>query len=309
MVNLIFYLLLISQVPADVVINEIQVSPGDTVEWLELRVLTQNYDIYGIRIISSQDTAIVNIHTTDSVMFVGENEIIGNLIFNDSEDSIELVDSLNNELYNFYYSDTSSFSWNTAKTPLPYFSASNFFDTIWDPVNQTNIVLLNFYIDSTATPGQPNDDYGWISGYVYSSQDSTPLAEADIHAEGLNGFGENIVHTDSTGYYIVYGLGIDMYTVCASKEGYNAQCYLEPVQVYPDSVVTGIDFYLTPLEVKESKKFNKKNSIKIMTFQNSIRILKEYEIFDIMGRRIDLPLRGIYVLKKDKNKARIIFLK
>lgn len=251
MVKLILNLIMCTQLPANVVVNEVQVSPGDTVEWLELRVLAQNYDIYGIKIISSQDTAIVNIHTTDSVMFVGENEVTGNLIFNDSEDSIKLVDSLNNELYTLYYSDTSSFSWNTAKTPLPYFSASNFFDTIWDPINQNQVVLLNFYMDSTSTPGQPNDDYGWISGHVYSSQDSTPLAGTDIHAEGLNGFGENIVHTDSTGYYIVYGLGIDMYTVCASKEGYNSQCYLEPVQVYPDSVVTGIDFYLIPLEVKE----------------------------------------------------------
>lgn len=46
-----------------------------------------------------------------------------------------------------------------------------------------------------------------------------------------------------------------------------------------------------------------------MTFQNSIETLKEYEIFDIMGRKIELPLKGVYILKRNKSKAKVIFVK
>lgn len=308
MISLILYLIFSNPLPAEVVINEVQVSPGDTVEWLELRVISDTFDIYGIKIVSSQDTAIVNIHTTDSVIFIGKNEVTGNLIFNDSEDSIKLLDPYNINLYTFYYSNTLSFSWNTSRTPQPGFSASNFFDVIWDPQNQMKTILLQFYIDSTPTPNSPNDDYGWISGHVYSAVDSTPIEGAKVHAEGLNGFGENTVYTDNNGYYLVYGLGIDLYSLCASKDGYASQCYMEPVQVYPDSVITGIDFYLTPLKVEECKK-NRDKSIKIDTFSEFLRKRARYQIFDVMGRKIKIPSKGIYILKKNKNKAKIIFLK
>lgn len=294
MLSLILHFLFLN---FSVLINEIQVSPGDTIEWIELRNFGEN-DIYGFKIISREDTAIINIHSNDSIILIGKNEIIGNLIFNDTQDSIKIADPYGVLVYSFYYSNDASFSENTSKTPPPFYSSCLFFGPA-DPLNPIDTVF-HFYIDSTPTPGFSNNDYGWISGYVYSAQNNLPIHGAQVHAQGINGFGENTVYTDSNGYYIVYGLGIDLYALCASKDGYYPQCYPELVQTHPESTVTGIDFYLNPLKVKEFRK---------LTFLKEKQISKNYDVFDITGRKIDLPSKGVYTLKKDKKRERIIFIR
>lgn len=301
MINSILYFLFFN---SEFLINEIRVSPGDTVEWIELRNLSQN-DIYGVKIISMEDTATINIHSNDSIILIGKNEIIGNLIFDDIEDSIKIFDPYGVLICSFYYSNNASFSENTSKTPPPFYSSSLFFGPA-DPFNPVDTVF-HFYIDSTPTPGFINDDYGWISGYVCSIQNNLPIADAQIHAQGINGFGENTVYTDTNGYYIVYGLGIDIYALCASKDGYYPQCYPELVQVYPESTITGINFYLNPIKIEEFRKLNKDKHMII--FLKEKQILKIYNIFDITGRKIKLLSKGIYILKKDKKAGKIIFIK
>ncbi len=295
MISLIFHFLFFN---LSLLINEIQISPGDTIEWIELRNLSQ-IDVYGFKIVSLEDTGVINVHSSESIIFISKSEIYGNLIFNDNEDLIKILTPQNQEIFTLYYSPNSSFSENSSKTPPPYYSSSLFFG----PLNPSNPIdtFIHFYIDTTPTPCFSNDDYGWISGYVYSSLDTTPIFSAQVHAQGINGFGENTVYADSNGYYIVYGLGIDLYTLCASKDGYYPQCYPELIQTYPESTITGINFYLNPLEIKENK------NIKIL-FKEKEKF-KNYDIFDVVGRRVKLPLKGVYIIKKEEKKGKIIFIR
>ena len=110
---------------------------------------------------------------------------------------------------------------------------------------------MNWYVDSTPTPGSDNDDYSSIAGTVTGTGGIT-LVEAYVFVAGTGGGGSGYQQTG----YTISGLGAGTYQVRADGF-YRGQFYRG---VYPESVtvgysqeVVGIDFAIPPAGVAETQ--------------------------------------------------------
>ncbi len=92
---------------------------------------------------------------------------------------------------------------------------------------------------------QPKPRRGGISGQVVNAKTGRPIAGVLITVQGLQGNG--FARTDGHGFYRIVGLEPGRYTVSATKPGYQAATYPEPVEVNPGELTRGIDFRLRPL--------------------------------------------------------------
>jgi len=162
----------------------------------------------------------------------------GTLRLNPSGDSLFLVNEAGDEKDCVYY---------PRYAPLPPATGSIAFWNYDCHAGQS----MNWYIDSTPTPGSDNDDYSSIAGTVTGAGGIT-LADAGVYAEGTGGFG---CFYQQTGYTIS-GLGAGTYAMHAWGH-YNGQYY---EGVYPESVtvgysqeVVGIDFAIPPAGVAETQ--------------------------------------------------------
>jgi hypothetical protein len=110
---------------------------------------------------------------------------------------------------------------------------------------------MNWYIDSTPTPGWENDDYGRIAGIVTGTVGDT-LEEVYVAARGQNGHCHRGLY-HKTGYTIS-GLGVGTYEVevSAYHQGHLYQAtYAESVTVGYSQTVGGIDFIIPLAGVAE----------------------------------------------------------
>jgi hypothetical protein len=113
---------------------------------------------------------------------------------------------------------------------------------------------INWYIDSTPTPGAPNDDYSIIRGAIRGSGGQVPDYFV-IESDGPNGvaYDESGMTTD----YEIIGLSAGKYRVRAFDVGIRGQRYTVE---YPDSVelgysdvVEGIDLIIPLAGIRESE--------------------------------------------------------
>jgi len=92
---------------------------------------------------------------------------------------------------------------------------------------------------------QPKPRRGGISGQVVDVKAGSPIAGVLITALGPQGSG--FARTNGNGFYQIVGLEPGRYTVSATKPGYQAATYPEPVEVNAGELTRGIDFRLQPL--------------------------------------------------------------
>jgi hypothetical protein len=122
--------------------------------------------------------------------------------------------------------------------PLPPATGSIAFRNYDDFEGQS----MNWYVDSTPTPGWENDDYGLIAGTVTGTGGDT-LEYVRVTASGANGHSHCGLYQQS-GYYI-RGLGAGTYQVKASvyHQGHNY------VVTYPESVAVGYAQYVSDMDI------------------------------------------------------------
>jgi hypothetical protein len=124
------------------------------------------------------------------------------------------------------------------RAPLPPATGSIAFWNYDDFEGQS----MNWYVDSTPTPGCENDDYGVIAGTVTGTGGDT-LEYVYVTASGANGHSHCGLYQQS-GYYI-RGLGAGTYQVKASAY-HQGQNYLF---AYPESVAVGYAQHVLDIDI------------------------------------------------------------
>jgi len=112
--------------------------------------------------------------------------------------------------------------------PLPPSTGSVSFWNYDDAEDQS----MNWYIDSTPTPGEANDDYSMIAGTL-TGTGGVVFEEAEVVARGVNGRSHRGLYQQTS--YGVAGLGAGTYQVSACGY-YQGHVYSG---VYPESVTVG----------------------------------------------------------------------
>jgi len=131
-------------------------------------------------------------------------------------------------------------------TPRPGMSCALARYYVMQPPPEPPMEDFVWYVDSTPTFGQPNDDTaGAISGYVYN-QDSTPLNSSSVQISCPQG--SRSVYTGGFGYpanyYLFNATGPGTYWVVASWGVFSA-AYAESIRLGADESRTGVNIFIS----------------------------------------------------------------
>ena len=224
-------------------------------EFVELHCapMLQSADLHGWRIVTSTSTCTLSYTFQDSEFLVIDSAALatggigsGTLHFNPLEDSLFLLDDSGRVEDSVHYP---RYPTGYGSAPLPPATGSISFWNYDDAEGQ----WMNWYIDSTPTPGEANDDCSRITGTLAGNGGVT-LDEASVAAGGQYGSsGCGLYHQASFG---IGGLGAGTYQMSAGGY-YNSNVYYG---VYPESVtvgysqvVSGIDLVIPLAGVAETQ--------------------------------------------------------
>jgi hypothetical protein len=205
--------------------------------------------------------------------------------------------------------------------PLPPSTGSVSFWNYDEGLDQS----MNWYVDSTPTPGWANDDYSMIGGTV-SGIGGIALDEVEVVASGQDGRCHCALY-EETGY-CVRGLGAGKYEVKASAyhRGHFYQAtYPESISVGYSGTVSGIDFVFPASGVAETPSVSLRPLVRVsgrallltgdgtapvdvqLYSQVGFRV-SEYRLGPFTGeKRIELPATlapGIYFAMAQKGTGR-----
>jgi hypothetical protein len=111
---------------------------------------------------------------------------------------------------------------------------------------------FNWYIDSTPTPGEPNEDYSTISGSV-KSESGYVITDQSVYVFGRYGSGQFYL---CPGTFVIGGLGAGRYFVQSSGTHDTETVYAtwpESVDLGYDQTVSGINLAFGPNAVTDSR--------------------------------------------------------
>jgi hypothetical protein len=273
--------------------SEVQTAP-DSLEFLEIHPYNWPYypmDLGGCMIVSGADTArvdsgVVLWDETDYVVLDHSNTH-GNLRLPDDSGSVTLFSPCGDTVWTLFYPDG----------PYQYSS-----DVVWSPPEGMSCAIYQgwtpwpdpydyyvWYVDSTPTPGAPNDDtLGGISGRVLD-QNSQPLNEAWVTLSFPRGHAH--VYTSTDGTFEFRPLGPGTYWLTAQKTGYLSGCYPESVCIGANEHRGGINILLYPAGIVE-----RTQPVRVMNFTLARRnrtlmveagraVTAEFDVVDNSGRR------------------------
>jgi hypothetical protein len=156
----------------------------------------------------------------------------------------------------------------------------------WTPV-------VNWYIDSTPTPDQENDDYSTITGIVRWGSGHN-FYWVDISVFGPMGSSFSIAYS-SGDTFRAPGLGAGRYEVRARGQPGNViVSYPESVDVGYSQVVSGINFDFDPQGTEERQQPTACASRPTATVLR--RLPPGAVAFDAMGRRVVSAKAGVYFI-------------
>ncbi len=136
------------------------------------------------------------------------------------------------------------------------------------------ILFLDWYIDSSPTPGYENDDgEAQICGTV-RDRNLNPVEEAEVRISGTDGY-ETFVSRPTFEGTFQFHVGWGTFLVTAAKDGYLPGAYPESVTVHVDQEVHNIDIILYPLGVEESPAARQPEHTRGRTL-----------LLDVLGRRV-----------------------
>ena len=182
----------------------------------------------------------------DSAALAGGDVGYGSIRLNPLGDSVKVITD-SGKVVDVVHFPRSPTGYDSA--PLPPLHGSVAFLNYDDAEGQ----WMNWYIDSTPTPGWANDDYSRITGTVTGTGGIT-LDEAYVYASGLNGNCFCDLYRKTP--YTIYGLGAGKYEVKAyayhQGQPYQAT-YPESVSVGYSGAVGGINFVFPASGVAEKQ--------------------------------------------------------
>ncbi len=233
-------------------LSEVSVDPAHQFVELHCAPQLQSVDLSGWQIITSTSSCTLTCQLdyylpllVDSAALAGGEVGYGTIRLNPLGDSIMLVTDSGPVADVVHYPRCPT-GYDSA--PLPPSTGSIAFWNYDDMEGQS----MNWYVDSTPTPGWENDDYSVISGTISGTGGDT-LDEVYVTAQGQNGHCHRGLY-HQTGYSIG-GLGAGTYEVKASAyhQGHLYQAtYPESVFVGYSGAVSGINFVFPVSGVAET---------------------------------------------------------
>jgi len=234
------------------VLNEVSVDPAHQFVELHGEPDDQPVDLNGWQLVTTTSACTLTHYLQYNEFIVVDSEALalgeighGTLRLNPLGDSVFLLDDTGRVADWVCYP---RYPTRHGKAPLPPVPGSIAFWNHIDGEDQS----MNWYVDSTPTPGWENDDYGRIAGSITGTGGIT-LDEACVYASGTNGRCHCGLY-QQTGYTIS-GLGAGKYEVraYAYHQGHSYQAtYPESVSVGYSGAVSGINFVLPLTGVAES---------------------------------------------------------
>jgi hypothetical protein len=234
------------------VLNEVSVDSAR--QFIELHGApdNQSIDLNGWQLVTKTSACTLTHDLQFNEFLVIDSEALalgavahGKLRLNPLEDSVFLLDDTGRVADWVSYP---RYPTGHGKGPLPPIPGSIAFWNYDDAEGQ----WMNWYIDSTPTPGEANDDYSTITGALTGAGGVT-LDEAAVAAGGPHGSsGSGLFHQTT---FSIGGLGAGTYQVSAGGY-YSGQVYQgtypESVAVGYSKVVSGIDFAIPLASVVEA---------------------------------------------------------
>jgi hypothetical protein len=234
------------------VLNEVSVDPAHQFVELHGEPDDQPVDLNGWQLVTATSACTLTHDLQYNEFLVVDSEALalgvighGTLRLNPLEDSVFLLDDTGRVVDWVSYP---RYPTGHGKASLPPIPGSIAFWNYIDGEDQS----MNWYIDSTPTPGWENDDYGRIDGIVTGTGGIT-LDEACVYASGASGRCHRGLY-QQTGYTIS-GLGAGKYEVraYAYHQGHSYQAtYPESVSVGYSGAVSGINFVFPATGVAET---------------------------------------------------------
>ena len=272
------------------VLNEVSVDSARPFVELHGAPDNQSIDLNGWQLVTTMSACTLTHYLEYNEFLVIDSEALalgevahGSLLLNPLEDSVFLLDDTGRVADWVSYP---RYPPGRGKAPVPPIPGSIAFWNYAGGGDQS----MNWYIDSTPTPGSENGDFGMIGGAITGAGGVT-LDEGEVIACGQSGRCHRWF-SHMTGY-IICGLGAGTYQVSGSGI-YNGQSY---VGVYPESVTVGysqlvgwIDRVLTPTGVAE---LPSAQALPVMRVSGRTLLLSgdgtapvEADLYDQLGSRI-----------------------
>jgi len=212
-------------------INEIQTAP-ESLQRIEIHTTPlpgAGYNLGGYWIKTRAGIATINqgiIIPYTGFITIDSTNTSGIFHLNAIADTITIYSNYNYPIQSVIF-PAQLVGWNKAPAPpyggsiclyrSPYYS---YYFNDWD--------RINWYIDSTPTFDEPNDNWSSISGTIFNAQ-GQPVSGLFVDARGPNGVMCGL--SDNTGHYDIFGLGAGKYWLTV----WVVQQYV-PVGNYSDSV-------------------------------------------------------------------------
>jgi hypothetical protein len=234
-------------------LSEISVDSAHQFVEIHCAPMPQAIDLSGWLILASSSACTLTCQLQYDEFLVIDSEALaigdighGTLRLNSLGDSVFLLDSAGGVADHVHYP---RYPTGHDSAPLPPSTGGIAFWNYDDAIGQT----MNWYPDSTPTPGQENDDYSRIAGTVTGTAGIT-LDEAYVYASGANGDCFCYLYRQTP--YTIYGLGAGKYEVkaYAYHQGQPYQAvYPESVSVGYSGIAGGVDFVFPATGVAETQ--------------------------------------------------------
>jgi hypothetical protein len=233
-------------------LSEVGVDSSHQFVELHCAPVSQAVDLSGWRILTSSSACTLTYQLQYDEFLVVDSEALaigdigrGTLRLNPLGDSVFLLDSTGYVEDHVHYPRCPT---GHDSAPLPPSTGSIAFWNYDDAKGQ----WMNWYIDSTPTPGEENNDYSRITGTVTGTGGDT-LDEVQVYASGAGGYCYCWLHQQIS--YTVKGLGAGTYKVSVwAYHGHgDSAVYPESVAVGYSETVGGIDFVIPLTGVAETQ--------------------------------------------------------
>ncbi len=226
------------------ILSEYQAAP-DSLERVEVHLInfpSETLDLSGCHVCTRAGTATImsGIKVTDSdYVVLDTSNLTGVFGLADDSDHVALVSPSGADTLDYVAYPEGGW------TPRPGMSGALTRYYLPQPPPEPFLEEFVWYVDSTPTFGQPNDDtQGAISGYVYD-QDSTPLDYASVQISCPQGC--RLVYTNNygypSGYYLFNATGPGTYWVTASWGGFSA-AYAESIRLGADEGRSQVNIFI-----------------------------------------------------------------
>lgn len=281
-----------------VMYSEVRVAP-DSLEAIELypyENVVCPLDLSGCRIVTGAGTATINsgvVLEESTYLVLDRSNTTGTFSLGDSCDSIVIQDQSGWPIEGGSLQYPGDWYAGPAFVPGPGLSAALFQRYV---PGIEPYFLYRWYIDSTPTLGNGNDDtLGRISGRVLDDR-GLPVYGAWVTMR--NRHGRDYTYTDSSGRYSIFPVGPGVYELIAQKTGHLPGLFPDSVRLGVNRQVDTVDIWLYRVGVEEVRAWSPVWYTGRLFIDAASAGLADVRIYDATGRE---ALRRSTELKPGRN--------